>query len=212
MAERRWRVPARIETARLVLRCYEPADAATMDVVIPANKTHLETFMPWATDEPLGTDKRRELVDKFIADYKAGDDFVMGIFDRASGAYLGGTGLHTRQGPDVLEIGYWLAEDAQGHGFMTEGAAALTRVAITYTGAPRVEIRCDPVNVRSRNVPQRLGFQLEDTRVAACGADGHQELAEIWVLTPNSFLDAAASAAPLPHLFDGIGSPLAWPV
>lgn len=212
MTERTWRVPARIETERLVLRCYEPGDVEAMDVVIPENREHLITFLPWAADEPLGTDKRRELVEKFMADFKAGSDFTLGIFDRESGALIGGTGLHLRDHPDHLEIGYWLAESAQGRGLITEAAAALSRVALQWSASPFVEIRCEPANTRSRRVPERLGFALADTKVATCGSDAREELTELWQLSPTAFLDSPASAEPRPQLFDGLGSPLAWPV
>ena len=212
MAGTLWRIPARIDTPRLTVRGYKPDDVAAMDEVIPANRAHLERFMPWAREEPIGTHKRTGLVAEFIAKFAAREDFTMGVFDRQKGAYLGGTGLHSRQGPGVLEIGYWLAEDAQGKGLMTEAAAALTRVAFSFAHAPRVEIRCEPANERSRGVPQRLGFVLEDTRMAVCGSDEREELAEIWVLTSATFPDSAASAAPRPDVYDASGDALAWPV
>ena len=212
MAGTLWRIPARIDTPRLTVRGYKPDDVAAMDEVIPANRAHLERFMPWAREEPIGTHKRTELVAEFIAKFAAREDFTMGIFDGQTGAYLGGTGLHSRQGPGVLEIGYWLAEDAQGKGLITEAAAALTRVAFSFAHAPRVEIRCEPANERSRGVPQRLGFVLEDTRMAVCGSDEREELAEIWVLTSATFPDSAASAAPRPDVYDANGDALAWPV
>jgi RimJ/RimL family protein N-acetyltransferase len=42
----------RIETKRLVLRCWEPKDAALIQEATAANKEHLLPFMPWAADEP----------------------------------------------------------------------------------------------------------------------------------------------------------------
>lgn len=202
MVAPRWRVPARIETSRLTLRAYSLDDVPAMDAVIPANREHLKTFLPWALEEPIGTQRRIEIVTEFIDKYAAGDDFTMGIFDRESGAYIGGTGFHTRQGPEVLEIGYWLAEDEQGKGLMTEAAAALTRVAISFAFARRVEIRCELMNTRSRNVPGRLGFALEKV----------EDDNEVWLLTAETFLDSAASAAPRPAISDSNGSPLQWPV
>jgi len=207
-----WRVPARIETERLTLRSYSLDDVPAMDAVIPANKAYLETFLPWAKDEPIGTDKRTEIVEEFVAKFTAREDFTMGIFDRATGEYIGGTGFHTRQGPGILEIGYWLAEKRQGQGLMTEAAAALTRVAVSYAHAQRVEIRCNPQNIKSRNIPERLGFVFEGSHTGPCGSDQREELQEVWVLTPETFADAAASAAPRPQIFDATGSPLQWAV
>ena len=209
---RKWRAPARIETERLVLRCYALADVAAMDHVIPANREHLETFLPWAREEPVGTQQRTELVEKFRTDFKAGTDFTLGIFERASGEFIGGTGLHLRDHPDHLEIGYWLAEHAQGQGLVTEAAGALTRVALQSSHSPFVEIRCAPGNERSRRVPQRLGFSLADTLVTTCGSDVREELTELWQLTQENFLDSPASAEPRPEIYDANGSPLAWAV
>ena len=207
---RKWRAPARIETERLVLRCYALADVGAMDQVIPANRAHLETFLPWAREEPISTEQRSELVERFRADFKAGTDFTLGIFDRANGEFLGGTGLHLRDHPDHLEIGYWLAESRQGEGLVTEAAAALTRVALQASHSPFIEIRCAPDNARSRRIPQRLGYSLADTLVTTCGSDAREELTELWQLTAENYLDSPASAEPRPQLFDANGSPLAW--
>ena len=204
MAQRMWRVPARIETERLTLRCYVPEDAEAMDEVIPANREYLLEFMAWAEVEPIGAENRRSLVAKFIEDFKAGtDEYTMGVFTK-DGAYLGGTGYHVRE--DHLEIGYWLAEDAQGQGLMTEAAGALTRVALQYAFAPFVAICCDPANTRSKGIPLRLGYAFAGTRELE-GVDHEQ-----YQLTQEAFLDSPASAEPRPHLFDGIGSPIPWPV
>ena len=86
------------------------------------------------------------------------EDFVLGIFERDESRVLGGSGLHTRHGPEALEIGYWLRADSEGKGLASEAAAALTRVAFELCGVDRVEIRIDPANERSQRVPERLGF------------------------------------------------------
>ncbi len=74
---------------------------------------------------------------------------------------LGGTGLHTRSGPDSFEIGYWIRADSVGRGLATEATAALTRVAFEICGVARVDILVDPENGASLSVPRRLGFVEE---------------------------------------------------
>lgn len=72
----------------------------------------------------------------------------------------------------------------EGHGIVTEAARALTTYAFDVLRAERVEIRLDPVNVRSRAVPQRLNFMQEGTlRRSAISTDGELRDTEIFAVT-----------------------------
>ena len=44
--------PYRIETERLVIRCYEPRDAAMAKEAIDSSLDHLRPWMPWTENEP----------------------------------------------------------------------------------------------------------------------------------------------------------------
>ena len=46
---------------------------------------------------------------------------------------------------------------------MTEAVNALTRYAFLELHAKRIEITCDVLNLRSKKVPERLGYTLEAT-------------------------------------------------
>ena len=63
----------------------------------------------------------------------------------------------------MFEIGYWCRKRFQRQGYITESTEAITKFAFEVLGAKRVEIRVDPNNVRSRRIPERLGFELEGT-------------------------------------------------
>ena len=41
---------------------------------------------------------------------------------------------------------------------MTEAVVALTRLAFEFPEIDRLEIRCDPRNVPSNSIPQRIGY------------------------------------------------------
>lgn len=58
------------------------------------------------------------------------------------------------------EIGYWLREDYQGRGLMTSAVRELVRFAIEEQGIGEVFIKCAVGNVRSHNIPLRLGFSF----------------------------------------------------
>lgn len=153
--------PYRIRTERLVVRCWEPRDAAAMKEAKDSSLEHLRAWMPWAWDDPKPLAENVALLRRFRGLFDLGQDFVYGIFDAEESRVLGGTGLHTRVGEDAFEIGYWIRADSEGQGFVTEAVAAQTRVGFEVCGADRLEIRVDPGNARSAAVPLRLGYREE---------------------------------------------------
>ena len=88
---------------------------------------------------------------------------MYGLFTSTGGAVIGGCGLHPRVGPRAVELGYWLAAGCTGRGLASRAAAALTRVAFMNASIDHVEIRCDPRNVASARVPERLGYRIVDS-------------------------------------------------
>jgi RimJ/RimL family protein N-acetyltransferase len=157
-------LPERIATPRLVLRCWQPSDAERLKDAIDASLAELQSWMVWALDEPSPIDVLERRLQGFRDDFRAGRDWIYGIFDRAETRVLGGTGLHARGSPDLLEIGYWIRTDATRLGYASEAAATLTDVAFEFAAVQRVEIRCDPNNRLSAAVPSRLGYRHTETR------------------------------------------------
>ncbi len=96
--------PYRIETERLVIRCYDPADAPLLKDAIDSSLDHLRPFSPWLETEPVPVEERAARLQRFRIAFDSAEDFAYGIFDR-DGGLLGGTGLHPRVGPGGLEIG-----------------------------------------------------------------------------------------------------------
>jgi RimJ/RimL family protein N-acetyltransferase len=199
--------PYRIETERLVLRCWEPSDAPLFKDALDSSLEHLRPFMDWAHDEPQPVEAKVELLRRFRAAYDTGESFVMGIFDRAEDQVLGGTGLHPRIGPGGLEIGYWVRASATRQGIATEASAALTRVGFEVCEADRVEIRIEPRNEASFGVPRKLGFVEEATlrRRLPGHRDGPLRDVTIFTMFREDFDPGIASAL---RAFDARGSQL----
>lgn len=208
MSERNSTGPAyRIVTSRLVLRCWEPADAPLLKAATDMSIEHLRPWMPWAAHEPTTLEAKAALLRTFRGNFDLDRDYVYGIFNRDETAVLGGSGLHTRLGPGALEIGYWVRADAINQGLATEVAAALTRVAFEVNSVQRVEIHCVAANVRSAAVPRKLGYRHEATlaRRVAHG-DGHRD-EMIWTLFAEQYRDSPAARVET-AAYDVLGQPL----
>ena len=153
----------RIHTQRLVIRCYNPADAPLLKAAIDESLEHLLPWMPWARNEPQTLQQKIELLRRMRGEFDLGTSFVYGIFNQDETRVLGGTGLHPRIGFGALEIGYWVHKDFINQGIATECAAALTKVGFEVEGLRRMEIHCDARNDRSAAVPRKLGYTHEAT-------------------------------------------------
>jgi RimJ/RimL family protein N-acetyltransferase len=153
--------PYRLESERLVVRCWQPSDARLLDEAIGSSVEHLRPWMPWIVREPLAFRDRIEFLRSARAYFDRDEDYPVGVFDRTEKRVLGGAGLHKRLGPVALEIGYWIRQDSVRRGLCTEVAALLTHVAFVRCGVERVEIHADPANTASQGVPAKLGFHRD---------------------------------------------------
>src|SRR6185295_2082821 len=96
--------PYRIATERLVVRCWEPRDAPLLKEAVDSSIDHLREWMPWAHEEPQPLEAKVALLRRFRGNFDLGQDYVYGIFEGHESRVVGGSGLHTRLGPDAFEI------------------------------------------------------------------------------------------------------------
>jgi ribosomal-protein-serine acetyltransferase len=181
------RIPDVVPSSRLTLRRWEAADAPQLSAAILASLDHLRPWMPWAATEPHSLSERVGLIASWSAEWEQGGDLVVGLF--MGGAVVGGSGLHRRRGPGVLEIGYWVHADYIGQGIASEAAAALTGTAFTMPDIERVEIIHDKSNTASSGVPRRLGFTYAGETPAVVTAPGEAGVDCRWFLTRERWLE-----------------------
>lgn len=152
--------PERIRTSRLVLRCWQPADAALFQSAFLPSLAHVGAWIPPALDEPSGLDAIALRLARFRDEFRSGVGFVYGIFDREGVEVLGEAGLMPRVGVGALEIGYWIRSERAGQGFATEATRALTSAGFALPEVHRIEIHCDAANAPSVAVPRKLGYRV----------------------------------------------------
>jgi RimJ/RimL family protein N-acetyltransferase len=202
--------PYRIETERLVIRCYDPEDAALLKEAVDSSLDHLRPWMPWTRDEPQPLDQKVNLLRMFRAAFDRDENYIYGVFSADETRVLGGSGLHPRSDDDSLEIGYWVRSDAARQGIATEVTAVLTRVGFEHAGLDRVDIRVDPKNDRSLRIPRALGYTEEAVlrrRLEPYEVDGERRDVVIFTMLAGELAASPCAAYPY-RAFDAIGREL----
>ena len=186
----------RIESERLVIRCYNPKDALYLQKAVQESVEHLRPWMPWVKDEPEELKVKIERLRLFRADFDLGKNYVYGVFDPYESELVGGTGLHPRVGSNAFEIGYWIHVNHLNKGYATEISAALTKVAFEIEHVNRVEIHCEPNNIRSAAIPKKLGYVYEATlRNRNENIEGEPIDSMIWSMLSEEYLKSPCAKA-----------------
>jgi len=194
----------RIETRRLLIRCYNPSDAPLLAESVTESLEHLRPWMPWAYSEPEPIEIKIQRLKLFRGNFDLGQNYTYGIFNPEETKLIGGTGLHTRLGENELEVGYWIHKDFINRGLVTESTAALVKVAFEIIHVHRLEIHCDPGNFASAAIPRKLGFTHEGTlRAKTRFLDGWSD-SMIWGLLETEYADSPSSKADI-KAFDANG-------
>lgn len=143
----------------VAVRLLEPHHAQELFELAYRNHKHISEWMFWIGDDYSLADAERHLklaLDRFAAN----DGFEAGIWHKGELAgcirynYIDWAHRNT-------ELGYWLGASFQGRGLATRACRALIDHAFKELGLNRVEIRCMSENLKSRRIPEKLGFVKE---------------------------------------------------
>lgn len=120
---------------------------------------NLRRWLPWvdATKEITDT---QQFIRFAMKQYADNNGFQASIWYQ--GQIAGMIGFHQIDWNNrATSIGYWLGEEFEGLGLMTESCHALINYAFSDLHLNRVEIRAAVKNKRSQAIPNRLGFTRE---------------------------------------------------
>lgn len=169
-----------------------------MNAAIHESLNELQRWMPWAKPAPT-VENSEEFSRLSLAKFIERTDLSYRLLLRDTQEFVGALSL---QFPDwdipKMEFGYWCHTAHAGHGYISEGIGALTRIAFEHLHLARLQIRCDTHNERSRRVAERNGFTYEGTlRCDATGVDGQPRDTEFFSLTREDYERLAAELPPI---------------
>jgi ribosomal-protein-serine acetyltransferase len=143
------------------LRPLEERDAEEVHALIEVNRARLARWMAWAAGHETAA-QTLEFIRTTQRQMADNDGLQLALI--AEGRIVGMVGFHSIDWQNrATSLGYWLSEDEEGQGTMTQAVATLTGHAFADWHLNRVEIRADVENARSRAIPERLGYRREGT-------------------------------------------------
>lgn len=134
-------------------------DTETLFRLTDMNRQYLREWMPWIDGTKTPEDSRL-FIEGTRKRWAKGEGITTGIMYR--GELCGVIDLHGLSWMNrKTSIGYWLAASFQGRGIMTRACRAIVDYAVHELKLHRIEICAGVHNVKSRAIPERLGFQQE---------------------------------------------------
>lgn len=134
-------------------------DSEEMFALIDSNRSHLRQWLSWVDSIKAVVDVRSS-AERAQHQFEANNGAQFGIWFQYK--LVGTIGFHYYDWTNRSTcIGYWID---QGKGIMVNSCKALVDYAFADLKMNRVETCCLPENIRSRAIPQRLGFKEEGTR------------------------------------------------
>jgi ribosomal-protein-serine acetyltransferase len=143
----------------LDLRRVKITDAGEIYKLVESCRHYLRQWLPWvdatggASDTLIfiNENQNKSLFDGREAYSLIFNNQIVGIIDLHNGDRFN----------KKAEIGYWLAEQFQGHGIVTSACKVLINKAFFEYNLNRVVIKAAEGNIKSQRIPERLGFVKE---------------------------------------------------
>lgn len=162
----------------IVLRRWQIDDAPALFKEVDKNRTHLGAWLPWVSGTQ-GVGDSLGFIEASIKAFDSGTKFEYGIFmrpdnDSCEWKVIGSIGFVDVVPNVKTEIGYWLVRDMEGQGIVTMAMKTLMAEGRNTLGIYHFVVKALEGNLKSRKVPERLGFVQkslsEDSRIRDCSS------------------------------------------
>lgn len=174
-------MPFRIETERLVIRPWEPADRPALKRFVndPDMMRYISFGRSW-------DDTRIDALLARQAGYLAKHGCCVGVAVlKETGEVAGVAGIQPQDRSGEYEFAWWIWKDYWNRGLATEAAQALMHHAFDVLRLRRVVAIADMPNLPSIRVMQKLGMRYKGLRNAHDLAERHPDVEVVYYVLDN---------------------------
>ncbi len=153
-------LPEQFDTERLIISIYENGDGEEFFRLLQANYDHLLEELP--ETRTIGTvDGAEEYVRIKRVAWLSRERLVAKVVEKSTGKMIGQLWIEPKWDRLIFEIGYFVAENKQGKGYITEAVNRMIAFLFDELNATRLEIHTKATNLRSIRIAERCGFTQE---------------------------------------------------
>ena len=139
-----------IVSERLIIRNFQEND--WKDILEYLSDEDVIKYSPY--------EKYNEEMAKDEAKKRVGSDDILAVCLKDNAKVIGEL-IYEKGEFDAMEIGFFFNPQYQGKGYAKESAAALMDYAFNTKGIRRITARCDSLNLKSRNLLEKLKMRKE---------------------------------------------------
>jgi ribosomal-protein-alanine N-acetyltransferase len=159
---------------RVYLRHPEPRDYEAWSTVRRASRAFLQPWEPTWSEEEFDRRAFRVRLRRYAEEVRDERAFAFFVFRTQDDGLIGGATLSRvhRGVAQSATLGYWIGKDFAGQGLMGAAVRALIGFCFEDLGLHRMEAACQPDNMPSRRLLERVGFQEEGMARSYLKIDG----------------------------------------
>ncbi len=172
-----------IKKDEITLKLVEVENASKIFALTEKNRAFLRKTLPWL-DYTQDESDTKNFIEKSLKDYSEGKSAIFSIFYQDT--LVGTIGFNSIDKANrSAKIGYWIDEDFQGKGIVTESCKMLIIFGFDKLDLNRIQIDHATDNPKSGAVPDRLGFTKEGVKRQSAWLYDHFQDMVIWSLLKN---------------------------
>lgn len=150
-----------LSNSLVTIRRYDMADVPLLFEAARESPAEVSVWLPWCHRD-YSMEDSLEWVLRSGKQWDDGREFHFGVFDSASGAFVGGVGLNElKREHRLANLGYWVRTAWAGRGVATAAARLAAQFGFEELALDRIEILAALGNKRSQRVARKLGALRE---------------------------------------------------
>lgn len=168
------------------LKQLEKSDSHELFSLVDNNRKYLREWLPWIDDTESVNDSE-DFIILSNERYNGNKAFDLGIWYKNNLAGI--IGIHEiNWQKEETAIGYWIAEKYQGLGLITNSVKFIVQYSFNEIGLKKIYIRCATQNIKSRNIPEKLGFSFVEIVELSENLYGHLVDHALYSIDYNDYL------------------------